>query len=284
MRSRLGYYREKFDPKRYLFEEPWESFETIASDGVQIRGSQLKGDGDRVFVVAHGLFAHHRAPGFAEAADSLRRYGDVVSFDFRGHGSSQGRCTLGNFEALDVAAVVGSIRETTSKPMILIGFSMGAAASVRAAALHVDVSRVVSVSGPAGWFRHRRWGTRRTALVWEVPGISRISEELTGVRLAQPWQPSAEPSAIASRVAPAALLVVHGSSDPFFTEEAAVEIYEAARDPRQLWLIPRGGHAEGLFIEPGKPVDQRRVDAFVDALVERLEMFDAPSQPSEGSL
>ena len=281
MQSRIAYYKDKFDLDRsHRFADPAGSFETLTDDGVRIRGSYLEGKDGKVFMVVHGLFAHHRAPGFAEAAESLRRFGDVVSIDLRGHGASEGRCTLGNLEALDVAAAVRWVRDRTSDPITLVGFSMGAAASVRAAGGPVKVEEVVSISGPARWRGQRRWAARRTALVWKTPGLPKMAERLIGVHLDPDWQASDEPAEVASAISPASFLVVHGSGDAFFTEEAAAELYERAGDPKQLWIVPGGGHAEGLFMEPARPVVQSRVDAFVDGMVERLRQLGEVDRPS----
>jgi hypothetical protein len=37
---------------------------------------------------------------------------------------------------------------------------------------------------------------------------------------------------------------VHGDQDPYFPPEHARQLYLAAREPKELWLIPGMGHAE----------------------------------------
>jgi fermentation-respiration switch protein FrsA (DUF1100 family) len=52
------------------------------------------------------------------------------------------------------------------------------------------------------------------------------------------------PADAASMVAPVPLLVVQGDCDPYFPSDHGRELYDAARDPREFWLLPGFGHAE----------------------------------------
>ena len=45
-------------------------------------------------------------------------------------------------------------------------------------------------------------------------------------------------------MAPTPFLVVHGDQDEFFPVEHAHQLYAAARDPKELWIVPGFGHAE----------------------------------------
>jgi fermentation-respiration switch protein FrsA (DUF1100 family) len=59
------------------------------------------------------------------------------------------------------------------------------------------------------------------------------------------WNPVPMPPAeAAARVAPIPFLVVHGDRDPYFPVEHAQQLYEAAREPKELWIVPGFGHAE----------------------------------------
>jgi fermentation-respiration switch protein FrsA (DUF1100 family) len=40
------------------------------------------------------------------------------------------------------------------------------------------------------------------------------------------------------------LLVVHGHDDHYFGPDHGQDIYDAAREPKELWLVPGFGHAE----------------------------------------
>src|SRR6202012_42408 len=63
------------------------------------------------------------------------------------------------------------------------------------------------------------------------------------------------PAEAASRISPVPVLIVHGDQDIYFPADHGQELYDAAKEPKELWLIPGFGHAE------------RHTDA---ALVDRL--------------
>jgi hypothetical protein len=52
------------------------------------------------------------------------------------------------------------------------------------------------------------------------------------------------PDEAAAQISPIPLLIVHGDKDLYFPVEHAQRLYDAARDPRELWLVPGFGHAE----------------------------------------
>lgn len=268
---RLSYYRDKFDVSRSPdFEVPSELSFIEAEDGTRIALSALGGDGDRAFLVIHGLLAHHRSPGIREFNQALTRYGRVWSPDLRGHGLSAGASTLGNLEALDVAAAIEHIKRETEQPLIAIGFSMGAAALVRAAALFEEVGAVVSISGPADWNGERRWAARRTSLMWKLPLVPTLVRHLTGVRIDPNWRASESPASVIGKISPTPVLVVHGHDDDFFPPSEAMRLYDSAGEPRGIWMI-QGDHAEGLFADPRAEPSQVRADAFAAELLSRLD-------------
>ncbi|MGH9194250.1 MAG: alpha/beta hydrolase, partial [Acidimicrobiia bacterium] len=261
--QKLRYYREKFSmARRFIVRHTY--FETRSADGVRIAGAHLMARGSGgpdsrdygyAFVVVHGLFSNHRAHGMLEFAESLTRFGPVWTIDLRGHGFSGGECTLGNLEAHDVAGVTRGIREITDLPIVLVGFSMGGAAVIRSAALLEPVSAVVAISPPAKWGGQRRWAATRTRAAWRVPGGRMVLRLMTGVRLARRVQRHESPRSVVGKISPAPLLIVYGDSDHFFPQIEAEMLLNEASEPKELWMIEGGDHAEGLFYDAGERVD-----------------------------
>jgi dienelactone hydrolase len=59
------------------------------------------------------------------------------------------------------------------------------------------------------------------------------------------WKPVPVPPAeAAAQISPVPLLIVHGDIDHYFPPEHARQLYLAAGEPKELWLIPGMGHAE----------------------------------------
>lgn len=209
---------------------------------------------DRALIVAHGFTGHRRQPRVRTIVESLRRFGAVLSLDFRGHGTSEGLCTVGLAEVHDVAAAVGWARDAGYKNVTSVGFSMGGAVALRHAALHEDqhtgVDGVVSVSGPAFWY-YRGTAVMRLVhgLIMNAPG--RLALRVRGVRLDdRPW-PDPPPIAPVQAIrvlqrTPA--LVVHGDQDRYFPLEHAHALQRAGAPERtDTWIVPGFGHAEAAI-------------------------------------
>lgn len=270
--NKLSYYVEKFHPDiAPEFTSPAEEFALLSVDGVVLEGVRLRGVGEVQFLVVHGLTANMRSPGIRQFIEAFAEFGDVWAIDLRGHGLSGGACTLGVMEAEDVAVASRHIRETTGRPPIVIGLSMGAASAVRAAALIEPVEGVVSIGGPARWDGPRGRGAKRMKLVWEIPGGTTLIHLLTGVRIDPIFTDCDEPAAVIPKISPAPVLVVHGDADEFFPLEEAIDLYDSALDPKDLWVVPGGGHAEGLFMVPGREVDRSAVSAFAGQIWRRVQ-------------
>nr|WP_258396315.1 alpha/beta hydrolase [Streptomyces sp. Amel2xB2] len=116
-----------------------------ASDGVRIEaaydpyegaGSYEGGAAPCAIVLAHGFTGSVDRPAVRRAARVFAQYGGVVSFSFRGHGSSGGHSTVGDREVLDLAAAVAWARSLGHGRVATVGFSMGGSVVVRHGALY----------------------------------------------------------------------------------------------------------------------------------------------------
>jgi pimeloyl-ACP methyl ester carboxylesterase len=218
----------------------------VTVDGVPIDAMHLPGDTDLAIVLAHGFTLSWQHGAVWKVARRLNRTAGVIAFDFRGHGRSGGLSTLGDRETRDMAVAVAYARELGYQRIVAVGFSMGASVVVRYAGLAGGIDAAVSVSGPGRWYYRGTYPMRRVH--WAVERrlgrmITRrwLNTRITSVR----WNPVPMPPAeAAARIAPIPLLVVHGDKDPYFPVEHAHQLYEAAREPKELWVVPGFGHAE----------------------------------------
>ena len=228
-------------------------------------------------VVVHGLGMAARRPEVLAPAERLRAVGPVLVLDARGHGRSGGASTLGLLEPLDVDAAVARLRDLGCAAVVTVGFSMGATAVVRHAALgprptvsggvgplrgagggaaappqveghllRASVDAVVAVSCPARWHDpdSRRLHALRRAVA-RRPGRA-LLRAAWGARVA-PWAPRVEPEdtvTLVARVSPAPLLLVHGVDDAWVGASHATALRAAARPPVALWRLTGAGHAE----------------------------------------
>lgn len=218
----------------------------VTDDGVPIDAAHLPGDPGLAFVIAHGFSQNWQRPVVWKVASHLSRHGGVITFDFRGHGRSGGVSTLGDKEIKDLDVALGYARELGYSRVVAIGFSMGASVALRHGALIGGADAVVSVSGPGQWYYRETRQMRLVHLAVENRLGRFISRYFLKIRITnQGWDPIPLPPAdAAARISPTPLLVVHGDLDNFFPVEHAQRIYDAAAEPKELWIIPGFGHAE----------------------------------------
>jgi alpha-beta hydrolase superfamily lysophospholipase len=214
------------------------------TDDVVLTGRQwLRVDAPRAAVVlVHGFTASANDPAVCDVAEALHADGvDVVCYDARGHGTSEGHSTLGDLERHDVAAAVDAARERNER-VVLVGASMGAIAALRYAARADGLAGVVSVSCPAQWRLPRNvQGVLAAGLTRTRVGRA-VASRWMGVQVASRWTNPEPPIALVPKVqAPVAFL--HGAADRFVPASAAAELYDVANEPRSLQIVPAMGHA-----------------------------------------
>jgi len=230
----------------------------VTEDGVAIEAVHLAGDDDLAVVMAHGFTLYWQHGAVWKAATRLNRSCGVITFDFRGHGRSGGVSTLGDQEIRDVDVALRYARELGYQRVATVGFSMGASIVLRHAGLIGGADAVVSISSP-GWWYYR--GTRPMRKVhWAVEHrLGRlVTRTVLNTRISSGrWDPVPMPPAdAAARIAPTPLLIVHGDQDGYFPVDHARQLYAAAREPKELWIVPGFGHAESGAVDDPALLDR----------------------------
>ena len=130
------------------YDLDFESVSFTSTDGVTLSGWYLGGaDSDVAIACGHGLFRSRRE--VLDRAAFFRKQGyDTLVFDFRRHGESEGeKVTLGFDERFDFLGAVEFLHERQpGAQVVLYGVSMGAAASLLAAAETEEVAAVIADS------------------------------------------------------------------------------------------------------------------------------------------
>jgi alpha-beta hydrolase superfamily lysophospholipase len=197
--------------------------------------------GGTAVVLVHGFSATKDDPALGAVAEALCADGHlVVSYTARGHGDSEGFCTLGDLEHLDVEAAVMHARQDADR-VVLVGASMGAIAVLRHAS-EADPDGVVTVSSPAEWRVPRTAQSFAAALLTQTPPGRWLARTWMNVRLAEEWSGADAPIELAARIR-APLAVIHGRADRFIRHDEAQKLFRAAAGPRRLHLIEGMGHA-----------------------------------------
>jgi pimeloyl-ACP methyl ester carboxylesterase len=219
-------------------------FSTRSRDGVELSGVHVPGPaGGPAFVIGHGFTHGVHKPATRAVMAAFTGHGGVVAADFRGHGRSGGRSTVGRDETFDLDAAVSWARSQGYGPVTVVGFSMGAAVALRQSALGAArPDAAVAVSAPSRWYMRESIPMRKVHWLLETPFGPMVGRSL-GVRLGEPWfdLPASPVEAVADITCP--LLLIHGASDPYFNPLQARALQRASR-AAELWIEPGMGHGE----------------------------------------
>ena len=215
------------------------------ADGIELASRRWQApSASAVVVLVHGFTGRIDHVQVTDLADTLCGRGlGVLAFDSRGHGQSGGLCTLGDLERHDVAAAVAEAR-TTAERVVVVGASIGGVAALRYAAEDPDLAGVVTVSSPATWAVPRTPRSALAAVLTQTTFGRAITARWLGTRVLPEWHAPEPPIDVVPRLS-TPLAVVHGARDDFVRPFNAQLMYDAASDPRRLWIVPRMGHGFG---------------------------------------
>ena len=206
------------------------------------------GHSPKTLIICHGIPAVPHNPserGYAILAEKFCDNGfATLIFNFRGAGKSQGNFDLmGWTEDLKSAIdFLYSIAELKKSRLSLLGFSGGAAVSICVAADDPRVSAVVTLACPAAFDFLQPGKAHELIAYFRKIGIIRDAD----------FPPSREdwlerfaavsPLNCIPRVSPRPLLLIHGDQDNTVPLDNARTLYEQAKEPKELVIIPGAGH------------------------------------------
>jgi len=219
----------------------YEEVTLITSDGLKISGWYLPGNKPYGVVVVHGIWANKQA--VLPIATILSEAGyQVLVIDLRGHGFSEGdQQSYGYYEALDVIAGVDYL---LTRPEIdevgVIGYSLGGSAAVRATALDERIKALIVESSFSSLRNAVKDSfSQHTGLPsWPLAAILvRAAEDKLGLSVEQ-----ISSSKALATMKPRPVMIIHGEEDQLFPVEHANEMYEAAQEPKELWILKGLAH------------------------------------------
>ena len=196
----------------------------------------------------------------AQARMLVRHGYGVLLVDARGYDGSDGDPNLfGWSDAKDIDAAVAWLQrrpDVEGGRIGGIGFSVGGEMLLQAAASNTGLRAVVSegagarsvredlLRGPQGWLA--------------LPGAA---IQTAAVAVMSGTAPPPSLTDLVPRIAPRSTLLIYAGRGAG-GEELQPHYYEAARQPKMIWLIPEAGHTGGLSARPNEY--ERRVVGFFE--------------------
>jgi hypothetical protein len=239
------FYREHGDPLSPSdLNLPFEEFWFNSADNQRLHAWLIPAiDPVRgTILYLHGV-GDNKISGLRLAQVFHARHFNVLMYDSRAHGRSSGRyCTYGYYEKFDVAKAIDVLAE---KKIIslgaigLFGTSMGAAIAVQAASVEPRIRAIVA----EGCFTNLRtitvdyqkrllrmpWHFLRNVAMKRSEHLAHFSHhEVSPLR------------ALAEVHVP--ILFIHGKSDTFIKYKYSEQLFAAAHEPKELYLIEGADH------------------------------------------
>ncbi|HZP84042.1 MAG TPA: alpha/beta hydrolase [Chthonomonadaceae bacterium] len=250
------------------FGLPCEKVHFRAADGLRLSGwlipAPAENDREAVIVVCHG-YPYNRCEMLPHARFLHEAGFTVLLFDFRAMGESEGDLsTIGHEEVQDLLGALDYLtrrQDTAHLPVGALGHSLGGAVAIMAAARDERVRAVVAeASYPT--LQHALDARCRAFLGPLGPVVAHSTRYW-----ASRWFPvkpgEVAPIAEIRQIGPRAVMIIQGQRDLQVRWKDAVEMYAAAQEPRELWLLRKSGHARCLRDAPDEYA--RRVTAFFTA-------------------
>jgi len=243
-----------FHPPKMLKMEIWPDKYQLVFDPVEFRtsdGLTLKGwlipaasATDKTLLLLHGW--GDNKGDLLQRVHPLAKDFNLFLFDFRQHGESQGTLsTIGCLESRDVEAALEFLKATRpawTADLGAFGLSMGAAVAIWAAGRHPEI-KAVAVESPYSSFN--RVVTQWLKNEMSLPYFPFAWLTLLAVRLRVGTDPEPySPERHAARVSPRPFFVIAGEMDRLMPLNIVREVYDAAREPKELWVVPGATHGK----------------------------------------
>ena len=184
------------------------------------------------------LYLHGNAGNVSANADQVQRLArtglSIFIFDYRGYGESTGGPPRERLVYEDAErAWTYLVRERRIPPsaVVIYGHSMGGAIAIDLASRHPDAGGLITEST----FPSVIDVADRTLFAW-LPLRLIVTERFD--------------AASRIRAIHVPKLIVHGDADPMIPVPLARRLYDAAADPKELAVIPGGGHEDSADINP----------------------------------
>lgn len=218
-------------PPEFCVERRFEGVE-VQLAGWQCASGAVTRKGTVVYL--HGI-GDNRSSASGVVTHLLTLGYDVIAYDSRAHGASEGeQCTYGYYEKEDLRRVIAHSGATE---VVLMGHSLGGAVALQAAAIEPAVRAVIAISTFSDL---RSVVTERAPEVffprWAVaPALDRAAAEGRFVI------DDVSPLRAAARITVPTLLI-HGEADYNTPPSHSERVFHALQGTKRLLLVPGAGH------------------------------------------
>jgi fermentation-respiration switch protein FrsA (DUF1100 family) len=252
-----------FYPSRQMQESPavklfvHRDIEFLASDGLALHGWYFPAERARGSI----LVLHGNAQNLSAHVNSVlwlvREGFNIFIFDYRGYGHSDGKPDLAGAHRDADAALETLFLLPGVEPdrVVVLGQSLGGPIAVYTVAHSRHREQIRALVIDSAFSSYRRIAREKLASFWLTwPFQYPLSWTIRDDFSADKW---------IGKISPVPVLILQGLDDPVVPAHHARLLYEAAHQPKELWLTTRPGHVQSFGDEQ---VRRKFVDYLVTAL------------------
>ena len=233
-----------------------EELKIITDDKAIIAANWYFSNRNEVVIIAPGWCMTKDSKAFRQISEMFYSEYDVICFDFRGHGKSNGFFTFTSKELKDLDAVVNFARKKQYSKIFLAGFSLGGGLVLIYAADH-NIDKVIAVSAHSDFnkienhmWKKEAWG--ETLKKFELDRFLSIRPDIIPHKKIKPIDKIKGVSA--------PVLFIAGKKDPTVHYWHTEQLYNQAVCTKEYKLYENGYHAEDLYLHYKEDFAERCIE------------------------
>lgn len=218
----------------------------VTLDGTEIKINEINTGHDEVLVIAPGWFMCKDSIPFQNMALKFSKYFDVVTMSFRGHCTSGGKFTFTSREYDDLNTVINFTRKNHKK-VYVIGFSLGSATAIITQYKYNNADKLILVSPPVDFDKIENHVWNKNAY---IPTLKKFElSTWSNITPGKFWLKKIKPVEVIDKISPTPILIIAGGQDPIIFLWHAEQIFEKAKEPKDIIIYDKDKHAEDIYIE-----------------------------------
>lgn len=251
-------YRFFYYPNDKLYANPdhfkmnYEMHEFKSLNGKKLFGLLFQTELEPKGIVVHFHGNYGNVSNHFLASHFLVDYGfDVFIFDYQGYGSSEGKPNPKKTIEDGIASVrFAAQKDRSGNGVFVLGQSLGGAIAIVTTAKEPLVKAAVIEASFPRYRAMARDVIKRSALLW-------ILYPIYPFFLGKKY----DPDRYVGEISPRPLLFIHGTGDNVVPLKFSKKLFEKAKEPKELWIVPDASHM-GVRPQEGELYERRIANFF----------------------
>src|SRR5215207_6775979 len=235
----------------------YQNLDLLTDDGIRLSAWYTPPRNGAVILIAHG-YGDNR-PEWVYEMLARKGYG-ILAWDARAHGESDGEIsTIGYLEVLDVKAALDYVLAQPGVEHVgAWGGSMGGATLIRATAQFTQIEALFVDSSFASL-------DDEFDLLVPYPVINPLAKLIAKIKAGININ-NVNPLDEIGKISPRPVYIVHSSADTVAPTDAGEKLFNAAHEPRYLWMEENAPHL-AIYLDNPRRYKKRLVGFFDEWLL-----------------